>query len=160
MSKRYPYALVLVPGLVLALAAPGAAERTGTADHGGRPLTATLLGANEVGGGDPNARGTALVTLNPGQEQVCFELRTVGAPDARHAHVHRGPAGVAGPPVVLLAPAPTGGFSTGCVAADRSVILEILRDPSGFYVNVHYPPYHAGALRGQLSGTATGGEAR
>lgn len=133
---------------------PGSAGATNLsgADHGGRPLTATLTGAAEVPGpGDPDGSGTAVVTLNRGQQEVCFELTVSDIDPATAAHIHRGTADVAGPVVVGLAP-PTGGESSGCVEeVDVELIDEIRKNPDGFYVNVHNPAFPAGALRGQLS---------
>ncbi len=147
MRKRCSLAVVVMVGLVLAVAAPVAAERLAGADQGGRRLTATLLGANEPRGGDPNARGTAVITLNPGRGVVCWELQTQGIPPGTevHGHIHRGPAGSPGPAILQLH------GPTGCEELDRAVIRDIMRNPSGYFVNLHYHPFHHGALRGQLS---------
>jgi hypothetical protein len=90
--------------------------------------------------------------LNQGEGEVCFDLSwsdidgTVVA-----AHIHVGPAGVAGPVVV---PLPVGGGTdgaSGCVDADAELIKAIRKDPSSYYVNVHTAPnFPAGAVRGQL----------
>jgi hypothetical protein len=69
---------------------------------------------------------------------------------ATAAHIHRGPAGVAGPVVIPLTP-PTSGSSSNCVNADPDLIKEIRQNPEDFYVNVHNAPFPAGAIRGQLS---------
>ena len=56
--------------------------KIGEADTGGRPLTASLTGAAEVPGpGDPDGTGTALITLNQGQNEVCFELTWADGPE-------------------------------------------------------------------------------
>src|ERR1044071_6540636 len=70
----------------------------------GRPFSATLTGAPEVPGpGDPDASGTAFITLNQGQGEVCFDLSWAGVDGTVFAaHIHVGPAGVAGPVVVPL----------------------------------------------------------
>jgi hypothetical protein len=121
------------------------------ADNGGRPLATTLTGAAEVPGpGDPDGSGTALLRLNPGQEEICYELTAEGIAPARAAHIHVGEEGTAGPVVVGLMP-PTNGASSGCATADRELILAIMQNPERYYVNVHNAQYPAGALRGQLS---------
>lgn len=119
---------------------------------GGRPLTALLTGEAEVPGpGDPDGSGMALITLNQGQRQVCFDLEVFDIAPATAAHIHRGRAGVAGPVVVTLGP-PTSGASSGCVIGiDRALIKMIRQRPEHFYVNVHNADFPAGALRGQLS---------
>lgn len=142
----------LVALVVLAFASAGAPT---FADDGGRPFATTLTGANEVPGpGDPDASGTASLRLNPGKGEVCFDLAwaeidgTVTA-----AHIHVGPAGVAGPVVVPLF---SGSFSgtdsaSACVSADRDLLLAIIQNPENYYVNVHSTVFPAGAVRGQLS---------
>ena len=140
------------PDPSLASAPPTAEARLPGADHGGRPLSATLTGAAEIPGpGDPDGTGSAMVTLNPGQGEVCFELAVEGIAPAVAAHIHVGAADVAGPVVVGLVP-PSNGTSGGCAEADRALVRAILRDPGAYYVNVHNAEYPAGALRGQLEG--------
>ena len=136
-------ALIVAALALLAVAAPAAA--------GGRPLTADLDAANEVGpGGDVGATGFAHVTLNQGQGEVCFHIDTDGlttAPVA--AHIHVGVAGVNGGVVVNLDWAGNG--SSGCVSADADTIKAIRQNPDGYYINVHNPTVPSGAVRGQLS---------
>lgn len=135
----------------LGLSGPVLAEKVDGADHGGRPLTATLTGAAEVPSGDPDGSGTALITLNPGQQEVCFELSVSDIAPATAAHIHVAPAGTAGPVVVPLA-APTDGTSKGCIQdVDRDLIRAIVHDPDQYYVNVHNAEFPPGAVRGQLS---------
>jgi hypothetical protein len=120
------------------------------AAEGGRPLSTRLTGGAEVPGpGDPNGTGTATLRLNPGQEQICYALTVSGIAAATDAHIHVGPADEAGPVVVPLN-APTNGSSSGCAEVDRDLIIEILHNPDGYYVNVHNDPFPAGAVRGQL----------
>jgi hypothetical protein len=137
-------ALLLVSVLALALVAYG--------DDGGRPFSTTLTGAAEVPGpGDPDGSGEAVLQLNPGQREVCFQLTVSDIAPATASHIHRAPAGVAGPVVVGLTPPPTSGSSSACVSASRELILEIIQNPEAFYVNVHNADFPAGAVRGQLS---------
>jgi len=105
------------------------------------------------GPGDPDGSGTALVTLNPGQREVCFriEVANITLP-AIGAHIHAGPAGVAGPVVVPFVAPGADGTSSGCTSnVDRNLILAILRNPAAYYVNVHTTDFPGGAVRGQLS---------
>lgn len=129
------------------------ADRINGADQGGRPFATTLTGAAEVPGpGDPDGSGVALITLNPGRKQVCFELTVSNITlPATGAHIHRGTVTEAGPVVVGLAPPDATGTSEGCASASRELILEIIRNPEQFYVNVHTTDFPDGALRGQLA---------
>ena len=120
-------------------------------EKGGRPLTTALTGAAEVPGpGDPDGKGTAVITLNQGQKKVCFELTVSDIATATLAHIHSGAAGAAGPPVVTMTP-PTEGSSKGCVSAGEDLIKEIRQNPANYYVNVHNADFPDGAIRGQLS---------
>ena len=115
-------------------------------------MSVTLTGAAEVPGpGDPDGTGTAAVTLNQGQGQVCYELTVSGIGAVTAAHIHRGAAGEAGPPVVTLEPLAAEGPSKGCVSAAADLIKEIRQSPERFYINVHNAEFPDGALRGQLS---------
>jgi CHRD domain-containing protein len=119
-------------------------------DVAAQSLAATLTGAAEVPGpGDPDGTGRAVITLNVGQAQVCWDIQVAGIAPANAAHIHVGAAGVDGDIVVPLA-APTGGTASGCGAAERAVIEGIVGNPPGYYVNVHNAEHPAGAIRGQL----------
>ena len=142
----------LVAGGVIVAA--GLAGFGGVAAAGGRPVSTDLNPTEEVPGpGDPNASGHADITLNQGENEVCFDLSwseidgTVVA-----AHIHVGPAGVAGPVVVGLFSGAFAGTdeTSGCVNADADLIKAIRKDPSSYYVNVHSTTFPAGAVRGQL----------
>ena len=121
---------------------------------GGAPLVATLSGANEIPGpGDPDATGSARITVNPGQGMICWDITISGITlPASAAHIHVGGADVAGPVVVPLSAPDANGDASGCATVDRALALAILRSPESYYVNVHTVPlYQAGAARGQLS---------
>ena len=121
-------------------------------DQGGRRLTATLTGAAEVPEpGDPDGTGRAVIKLNQGKGEVCFELTVSNIASATAAHIHSGAAGVAGGVVVTLTPAPSDGSSEGCVTASADLIKDIRQNPGNFYVNVHNADFPDGAVRGQLS---------
>ena len=131
----------------------------GSAAAGGRPFTTTLTGEAEVTAagvpnqGDLDGNGSASVTLNPGQGEVCFDISTSGvALPIAAAHIHAAPATTTGPVVIgfLMQPDADGNFS-GCVSADRDLIKAIIQRPQEYYVNVHNAAFPGGALRGQLS---------
>lgn len=160
--------LGLAAGLAVGLATATGATRhskvpqavaapTATKDLGrelGTGFTAKLSGGVEVPAGDPSATGTALFRLNPSEGLVCFHVVVNGESQPIIAmHIHQAPAGTAGPVVVpLITPTANGSAqeSKGCVAADRSLIRQIIASPAQFYVNVHTKPFPAGAARGQL----------
>ena len=146
--KKLSMLVLTIALALLALAGPVTADHPG---GGGRPLTTNLTGAAEVPGpGDPDGAGMARITVNPGQEEICFELSVSGIAPARAAHIHFAPAGQAGPVVVGLTP-PTTGSSSGCVPVSRELARAIIKNPENYYVNVHNAEFPAGALRGQLS---------
>ncbi len=126
------------------------AKKIAGSQHGGRPLSANLTGAAEVPGpGDPDGSGSADVTLNQGQGEVCFDIVVEDVDPIFAAHIHVGSAVEAGPVVVNFDVAQNG--LSGCVAADADLIKAIRQNPGGYYVNVHNAPFPPGALRGQLS---------
>jgi hypothetical protein len=141
-----------VAALAVVLALAGVA----TAKEGGGPLATAMTGAEEVPGpGDADATGQADLRLNRGQGRICFDLSwedvdgTVFA-----AHIHKAPVGVPGPIVVPLFEDTFGGTDSfsDCVQVERSLVKDIRKHPSDYYVNVHSTPgFEAGAIRGQLS---------
>jgi hypothetical protein len=140
----------ILVGLSLTISLIASLAFAGATLAGGRPLSADLLGANEVPGpGDPDGSGSFSATFNPGTGEVCYSYETTGVDTLLAAHIHRGTADVAGPVVIGLPPTSATGGS-GCVTADRDLIRAIMHDPSAYYFNVHNAPYPAGALRGQL----------
>jgi hypothetical protein len=159
-GRRLLLSLVLAALVALALAGAASAAKLDVADHGGRPFSTELTGAAEVPGpGDPDGGGTATITVNPGQEEVCWELLVTNITlPATGAHIHEGAAGVAGGVVVTLTPPvdvgddDASGFSSGCTTVeDRELALDILKNPENYYVNVHTTDFPDGAIRGQLS---------
>jgi hypothetical protein len=98
--------------------------------------------------------GTAALTANAGQQEVCFEIHVTNLAPVTAAHIHVGAVNVNGPIVVpffSFSPPTNATSFRGCVHGDRDVITAILRDPSGYYVNVHTTEFPAGAIRGQLT---------
>ena len=120
-------------------------------EQGGRPLTATLTGAAEVPGpGDTDGAGTFKAELNPGQNQICYELTVSNIATPTAAHIHVGAPDKAGPVVVTLQ-TPSNGTAKECVQVDRETIRLIIQKPADYYVNVHNNDFSDGAVRGQLS---------
>lgn len=142
--------------LATALGAVGMLAVGAPAYGGGRPFSTMLTGAAEVPGpGDPDASGTASLTLNQGQGEVCFDLSWAGIDGTVvAAHIHVAPAGVAGPIVVpLFMGVALGGTdsASGCIAGVSEDLVKAIRQgPENYYVNVHSTVFPAGAARGQL----------
>lgn len=121
------------------------------ADVGGRPLYANLTGEAEINPeGDPDGSGTARVTVNPGKNQVCWEITVKDIATATAAHIHEGNASSEGG-VVLGLTAPASGTSSGCATVSADLAKALLNTPSDYYVNVHNAAFPDGAIRGQLS---------
>jgi len=154
MRKVILVMLLVVGGLLIPVGA--AAERLPNSLHGGDPFDAVLSG---------HGSGTAEVTLNPGQREVCWEITVahLTAP-VFAAHIHKGGAGVNGPIVVpfffFATPSRATSF-TGCTENVSRALIEAIQDnPGGYYVNVHTscagqpatcgPFFPGGAVRGQL----------
>ena len=115
-----------------------------------KSINATLTGAAETAGGDPDGSGTAIIQLSPATNQVCFSLDVSNIAPATGAQIVQGPAGSDGTVVVTLT-APTNGSSIGCVTVDSALLKDIMQHPENYYVNVLNADYPAGAIRGQLS---------
>jgi hypothetical protein len=134
-----------VPGL----AGAASAAHVDDASQGGRPLHATLLPENQVPPTASSGSGTALVTLNQGQGEVCWDITVSNlTTPVILAHIHQGGAGTNGS-VVVDFNEPVNGLS-GCVHADAALIKQIRQDPAGYYVNVHTTMFPGGEVRGQL----------
>lgn len=157
MFQRRSALIALVLSFLLGgfavMAHSASAERLAGSDHGGRPLTATLTGAAEAPGpGDPDGTGSAVITLNQGQGEICWEISVSNITlPAIAAHIHVAPAGVPGPVVVPLSAPDASGFSSGCTSADQDLIKAIRQNPASYYVNVHTTDFPGGAVRGQLT---------
>ena len=111
---------------------------------------ATLTGAAETGGGDPDGSGFSLVNMSPGGNEICFTIDVSGIAPATAASLHKGAAGTDGPVVATLT-APTSGTTIGCVAVNQELLKDLLKHPESYYVNVYNEEYPNGALRGQLT---------
>src|SRR4051794_40004331 len=149
MGMRLFVTFTLAAVGALGVVGTASAARTDEASHGGRPLHATLLPENQVPPTASEGSGTALVTLNQGQGEVCWDI---SASDLTSpvilAHIHHGAADTNGQVVVDFME-PVNGLN-GCVNADAGLIKQIRQDPADYYVNVHTTMFPAGEVRGQL----------
>jgi hypothetical protein len=144
-----PYVLVtaLAPALAACATTAGAANPT----HTGTALVATLDGKAEVPGpGDANGNGEFSGWFDPAMGRICYTLGVGSLASPTMAHIHRGAAQVAGPPVVVLAN-PAQNIADTCQPVAPELINEILANPAGFYVNVHTKEHPGGAIRAQLA---------
>jgi hypothetical protein len=117
-----------------------------------------LSGEAEIPTGDPNANGTASIKTRG--SEVCYDLRWSGV-EATASHIHRGPAGKTGDPVVNFFAedsALAGSKKSGCVRADAEVVAAIASKPANYYVNVHSADFPKGEIRGQLAKLGAGSQ--
>jgi hypothetical protein len=106
--------------------------------------TVGLLGSIEVGGGDPDAYGTALLTIDSDTNSISWNITTFNMDPLFLDHIHQGAAGVNGPVVVDFAASLVGG---PIIDPD---VAAIIANPAGYYVNVHSTVFTGGAIRGQV----------
>jgi hypothetical protein len=123
---------------------------------GGRPFAVALA---PQAGGDADGSGLALLTMNPGQGEVCYTItvENIGQPTEPPlsglgaAHIHDEATGGIFVDLETNWTASNGGFmTTGCTTTDRESLLAIFKDPSAYYVNIHTVEFPGGAIRGQL----------
>ena len=151
--KRYRHLVSILLAMLLMLGLAGSVSASG------KPLNATLDWRNVVpeGSGDPNGLGDAIVNINSGKSQLCYEIRTIffySASTERRASIYQGSAGEVGPVVIeigLLIPPPDSYTVTGCVMASSSLLKNIQQNPQGYYLQVVTDLHPNGALRGQLT---------
>lgn len=151
--------LRIILGLSATAAVAGAAFAQTPPSQGGRKFSTVLTGAAECNAagvcnlGDPDGTGTADVTVNVGQQRVCWDITVSNISAPQRGHIHRGPAGGAGGIVVGFFEAADPDLE-GCTSTtepvDRALLREIIQHPERFYVNVHTADFPAGAIRGQL----------
>jgi hypothetical protein len=138
-------ALVGVVTLVMTLALAPTAQAI-------QRFTVTMTGAAErPGPGDPDGSGTAVITINRGLGEVCWEIEVSGITlPSIGAHIHIAPVTDPGPIVVPLTAPDATGTSSGCTTVDPALAKAIAKDPAAYYVNVHTTDFPLGALRAQL----------
>lgn len=134
------------------------------AAEGGRKFTTPMTGAEECTNaglcgppntGDPDGSATGSITVNVGQDRVCWEFTSVtNLAPVNRGHIHKAPAGSNGGIVVDFFNVASGtqGPLTGCTTTPlgKELLLDIIRNPSAYYLNLHNADFPAGAVRGQL----------
>jgi hypothetical protein len=115
-------------------------------------LYVSMTGIQEAPPGDPDGNGTVEIRVVPASGSVCWNLYARSIGPATAAHIHRGPAGSSGPPVLALTTPDASGRSQGCAVVSQDLARQMTLMAQEFYVNVHNADYPQGAIRGQLRG--------
>ena len=155
MTRSAQFALSLFASAAMASAAFAAAPVA----EGGRKFDTVLSGANECNSagtcnlGDSDGTGTAHVTVNVGQQRVCWSMTANNIAAPTRSHIHKGPATGAGGIVVSFFETAATANLESCTTAelDRELLTDIIQNPQDYYVNIHNAAFPAGAIRGQLS---------
>jgi hypothetical protein len=110
-------------------------------------IKVTLSGAEEVPAVTTAATGTGKFTIGS-DHAVSGGVKTTGI-DGTAAHIHLGPVGQSGPPVIVLAKGSDGVWN---VPADAKLSDEQYASlkAGNLYVNVHSAEHKPGEIRGQL----------
>ncbi|NUT00308.1 MAG: CHRD domain-containing protein [Sphingomonas sp.] len=146
---------VVLAGLIPLLATSALAQPVA---EGGRKFSTELTGEAEVNAagvpnkGDLDGTGSASITVNVGQQRVCWDIDVAGVAPITRGHIHKAPATTTGAIVVGFFEANAVDLN-GCTTTpiDRALLRDIIQNPQDYYVNVHNADFPAGALRGQLS---------
>ncbi len=147
----------LIPGItafLVAIAATSgiAAGAAAAQAPPGTYLAGSLVGANEVGGGDPDGRAT--VALRIESTKVSFAVRWSGIAAPTAFHLHTGAKGVNGPVRLGLfadrIPAGVQAVSGTVTATDPALLAALTTTSRDFYVDLRNDEFPNGALRSQL----------
>ncbi|MEZ4709456.1 MAG: CHRD domain-containing protein [Caldilineaceae bacterium] len=117
---------------------------------------AALSGAQETPPVESAATGKAILALNGAADALAYRVMVSNIVSVTASHIHKAPAGVAGPVVFPLF---TGGGSfdanrpvSGTLALDWAQVLDLIGDD--YYVNVHTSAHAPGEIRGQIGAYA------
>jgi hypothetical protein len=134
--------ILVIASVAVVLVAPPAQAQKST-------YNVTLAGAEEVPGpGDPDGRGTAVITLDTARNELCYELAWQNIDDPTGAHIHMGNPGQSGA-VMVDFNLPANG-PKACMTLDGTTMGHVSSGPKSHYVNLHNASYKDGAVRGQL----------
>lgn len=147
-TARFGATVATAAALMLLSAGPALADEV--------MLTGSGSGAEEVP--DPGEEGATIegdVTVDTETGVITYTVSVAGnSEDVAAAHIHPGPAGVAGPPAVPLDAAAVMSGSQASVTVDAALAAEIAASPQDYYLNAHSASFPAGFARGQLEDTA------
>jgi hypothetical protein len=137
------FAAALVLGMSAALAPRGTAEAAVVT------FEVQMIGANEVPAASSPGYGFARFTFNDQTRELTYAVWMSGlSPNQVTAsHIHRAPAGTAGPAIYTLAAEPFTSIS-GSVTLTEADVSDLRA--GNLYVNIHSTTNPAGFARGQL----------
>ena len=114
-------------------------------------LVSIATGANHMNGtGAMSGSAQASFYLNSKKSTICSSIKTKGLTDLAAAHIHKGEKAVDGPPFVTFDVMKFNSESRDCVKVAKVLFLDIEKNPSMYYFNIHTQAYFSGAVRGQL----------
>jgi CHRD domain-containing protein len=153
MRRLLLLGVFLFPLMLFGLGSDALAGQTdGIKGEGGRPFTTTLSGLNERPPVSSDVKGTAKVTINLGQHELCWDLDYTTTQQVIAAHIHKAATTTSGPIVVPFFNFGAPVVNSGCRSDVAPALLRaIAEDPEAYYVNVHTTAHPGGAGRGQLS---------
>ena len=147
MDMKFGTGLIGAAAVSMVVASASLAQDEGDYSYVGTSLFGEYEVDHEGAGEDASGDFTAELDLAGGR--MCYLLEVEGLDSVIAAHIHQGASDRNGPPVVSLELVGEDGDDV-CVDVDPDLLKKIVRNPSGFYVNVHSEAFPAGAIRGQL----------
>ncbi|GEM_PF-964599 len=119
-------------------------------------LKAVATGANVLAGkGSPTGSGSATFIIDVSKGTICYSIRSKALVAINGVHIHAGAAGVDGQVVITMNAKRFNKPGNTCVKAASTVLGDITTNPGKYYFNIHTNKFPAGAVRGQLTGTAS-----
>ena len=114
---------------------------------GNTPGQGVKLSANLQPVQGASGSGSASLSIRTGPAQLCHTLTVSGLTNVTAAHIHLVSTGA----VVVPLTTPATGTSSGCGAVEKALLLQIVRNPGAYYVNVHTQTFPNGQVQGTLS---------